>query len=188
MARSIQWVRGRPSPVFESLPVSGSLPDATALILENIALEEMPVDIIALGPLTNLASVLREDPGIPDQVRTVYWYNDADKQMILTMHLIRHPPARCWNRDFNLNRISAAGKQLENLPGFLAGMDTISSRYARAVRELYTDPAPGFPDHFMATHLADDCIPIYLLYPEHFSTDTTAGNNPCAPSQCQNGR
>jgi len=174
MARSIQWVRGGSSPVFESLPVSGSLPDATALIHENIALEEMPVDFIALGPLTNLAAVLREDPGIPDQVRTVYWYSDAQDKQDFNYASDPASARTLLQSGLNLNRISATGKQLAKLPGFLAGMDSISSPYARTVRELYTDPAPGFLDHFMATHLADDCVPLYLLYPEHFSTDTTA--------------
>ena len=56
---SIQWVKDNAS------AASGPFPDASSLILENIELEDMPVDIVALGPLTNLASVLKEDPGIP---------------------------------------------------------------------------------------------------------------------------
>jgi pyrimidine-specific ribonucleoside hydrolase len=171
MAHSIRWVSG------ESSPASESPPEATALILENIALEEMPVDFIALGPLSNLASVLRENAGIQDQVRMIYWYSDAADKNDFN-HTCDPSSARTMlESGFNLNRISAAGKQLENLHGFLEGMDTISSSYAQTVRELYTNPAPGFMDHFMATHLADDCVPIYLLYPEHFSTDTT-GHQP----------
>jgi len=174
MAYSIRWVSGGSSTAFELPPESGSFPDATGMILENIKLEEMPVDFIALGPLTNLASVLREDAGIPDQVRMVYWYNDARDKHDFNYAIDPVSARTLLESNFDLNRISAAGKQLAKLPGFLAGMDSIASPYAQTVRELYTDPAPGFLDHFMATHLADDCVPLYLLYPEHFSTDTTA--------------
>jgi pyrimidine-specific ribonucleoside hydrolase len=173
MAYSIQWAGGRTAPAGEFLPASESLPGASNLILENIALEEMPVDFIALGPLTNLASVLREQPGIPDQVRTVYWYSDADSQDDFNYACDPASARILLESPFDLHSISANGKQLENLPGFLAGMDTLSSRYARAVKGLYADPAPGFLDHFMADHLADDCVPIYLLYPDHFQTDST---------------
>jgi pyrimidine-specific ribonucleoside hydrolase len=167
MAMSIQWVKGK------AAASSASFPDASTLILENMELEDMPVDIIALGPLTNLASVLKEDPGIPDQVRMLYWYNDArDKD---DFNLAGDPASAgmMLESGFKLTRISAAGQRLENLNPFLEGLDTISSRYAKAVRELYSDPAPGFLDHFMAKHLADDCVPLYLLYPEHFVADTT---------------
>jgi len=173
MAYSIQWVSVGSAHSNEFLPASESPPNASNLILENMALEEMPVDFIALGPLTNLASVLREQPGIPDQVRTVYWYNDAGSNHDFNYTYDPASARILLESRFDLHRISANGKQLEDLRGFLAGMDTISSRYARAVRAVYSDPTPGFLDHFMANHLADDCVPIYLLYPEHFSTDST---------------
>ena len=177
MAYSIQWVSSGSALTNEFLPALESPPNARELILENIALEEMPVDFIALGPLTNLASVLREQSGIPDQVRTVYWYNDAGSKNDFNYTYDPASARQILESPFDLHRICSNGEQLLNLQGFVAGMDTISSRYARAVRELYADPAPGFLDHFMANHLADDCVPIYLLYPDHFNTDST-GNQP----------
>ena len=168
MAYALQWVSGESSATFESLP------PARDLILENIALEEMPVDIIALGPLTNLALVLKEDPGIHDKVRSVYWYNDALNRNDFNNTYDSASTRMLLESAFNLQRISAANMQVENLNGFLAGMDTLSTQYARAVRGIYTDPAPGFIDYSEATHLGDDCLPIYMLNPEHFITDTTS--------------
>lgn len=151
----------------EGIPVAmgKSLSETRTLILENIALEEMPVDFIALGPLSNLAHALQKDPGIADQVRTVYWYSDTGDDPDFNS---------IQESGLNLNRISASGGRSFNLPLFLAGIDTLSSQYARTVRELYTDPSPGFMDHFMATHLVNDCVPLYMLFPEHFRTDTIA--------------
>jgi len=167
---------GIPVGMGKSIPGRGvmeSLPDAAALILENIALEEMPVDFVALGPATNLASVLSKDPGIPDKVRMVYWYNDAESRKDYNYSFDPASTRVLLESSFNLHRISANGMQLGNLQEFLEDLDTISSRYAQAVRELYADPSPGFLDHYMADHLADDCLPIHMLYPDHFSTDTT---------------
>jgi pyrimidine-specific ribonucleoside hydrolase len=171
MAYSIQWA-GKKS----SSPV-GSFPDATALILENIELEEMPVDVIALGPLTNLASVQRENPLISAQVRTIYWYNDPQDSNDFNYGSDPASAGTMLESGFKLNRISASGNQLEDLDGFMAGMDTIPSRYARAVKDLYATPAPGFMDHFMAKHLADDCVPLFLLYPDHFDSGTAGGQS-----------
>jgi pyrimidine-specific ribonucleoside hydrolase len=141
-------------------------------------LEEMPVDLIALGPLSNLAAVLEADPGIPEEVRMLYWYNDARDKNDFNFACDSTSAVMLLESGFNMTRISSDGQQLENLKLFLDGLDTIPSRYAQAVQALYTDPAPGFMDHFMATHLADDCIPLYLLYPEHFMADTTGETPP----------
>ena len=167
MAYSVRWTGEE----FSS--PAGTLPDATALILENIELEDMPVDIIALGPLTNLASVQRENTRIPDQVRRIYWYNDPQESKDFNFSSDPASARTILESGFKLNRISASGNQMKDPDGFMAGMDTLPSRYARAVRDLYATPAPGFMDHFMATHLADDCVPLYLLYPEHFESDST---------------
>jgi pyrimidine-specific ribonucleoside hydrolase len=167
MANTIQWAGEE-----TSSPV-GSPPKATALILENIALEEMPVDIIALGPMTNLASVQRINSGISDQVRTIYWYNHPQDSDDFNYSFDPKSALTLLESGCKLNRISAAGNQLKNLDSFIAGLDSITSRYARSVKNLYTNPAPGFLDHFMATHLADDCVPLYLIYPEYFHSDTT---------------
>jgi pyrimidine-specific ribonucleoside hydrolase len=171
MASSLQWVKEGLSILSGSLSDSqpGSLPGAAGLILENIELEDMPVDIIALGPLTNLAAVLEENPGVADQVRKVYWYNDAENTKDFNYAFNKSSAMTVLGSGFSMDRILAAGNRLEKPDKFLAGLDTITTRYARAVRDLYVNAPPGFADHDMATLLADDCIPIYMLYPEQFT-------------------
>lgn len=167
MASSTQWLKeGSPA-------LSISLPDAAGLIMKSIELEEMPVDIIALGPLTNLEALLEENSGIPDRVRKVYWYNDTESKLDFNYAFDSTSAGAILESGFSIDRVSGAGKRLENLDRFLAGLENATTPYARAVRELYTDPAPGFMDHVMATLLADDCIPVYMLYPEQFAVATS---------------
>ncbi len=167
MASSVQWVEEGHS------ILSGTLPGATGLILEEIELEEMPVDIIALGPLTSLAAVLAENPEIPDQVRKVYWYNDAKSTKDFNYAFDKSSAMMVLGSGFSVDRVQEGGNRLEEPDIFGASMDTITNRYAGAVRDLYTNAPPGFVDHAMATLLAGDCIPIYLLYPEEFTVITT---------------
>jgi pyrimidine-specific ribonucleoside hydrolase len=142
-------------------------------IPEAIELEEMPVDIIALGPLTNLAKVLEQNPGIPDRVRKVYWHNDASDKKDFNFAHYQRSAKRVLNSALALDRIHAG----ENLPGFMeslvAGLDTLTTRYAKAIWELYQDLPPGFMDQPSATGLVGDCIPLYLLYPENFTVAIT---------------
>lgn len=171
MASSVQWVEKRPS------ILSGTTSGAAGLILEEIELEDMPVDIIALGPLTNLAAALAENPGTPDRVRKVYWYNDAKNTKDFNFAFDKSSAMMVLGSGFSMDRIRAAGTRLEEPDKFLASMDTITSRYAGAIKDLYNNAPPGFAEHDMATLLAGDCIPIYLLYPEHF-TVTITGQQP----------
>ena len=175
MASSLQWVKEGPSIQPGSLPDSmpGSLPGAAGLILENIELEDMPVDIIALGPLTNLAAVLGENPGVADQVRNVYWYNDAESTKDFNYAFDKSSAITVLGSGFSIDRVRAAGNRLEKPDKILASLDTITTRYARAVRDLYASAPPDFADHGMATLLADDCIPIYMLFPEQFTVITS---------------
>lgn len=171
MASYTQWIKE------ESPVLSLSLPDAAGLIMKSIELEEMPVDIIALGPLTNLEAFLQESGGIPERVRKVYWYNDAESKMDFNYAFDAASAGAILKSGFSIDRVNGAGKRLENLDGFLASLDTATTPYACAVRELYTNPSPGFMNHIMATLLADDCIPVYMLYPEQF-TVSTCGDQP----------
>ena len=104
----------------------------------------MPVDIIALGPLTNLEAFLQESGGIPESVRKVYWYNDAESKLDFNYAFDAASAGAILKSGFSIDRVNGAGKHLENLDGFLAGLDTATTPYACAVRELYTDPPPGF--------------------------------------------
>ena len=171
IAESLQWVK-EGSPI---LPGShpDSLPGAVELILEAIELEDMPVDIIILGPMTNLAAALEEDPLIPDQVRKVYWYNGEESKKDFNYALDTRSARAILGSEFPMDRVHMAGKRPDITDSFLASMDTLTTRYAAAIRDMYRNTPPGFAKHPIATCLADDCIPLYLLYPEHFTTVTT---------------
>ena len=94
---------------------------AVDVIIDTITRAPGEITLVTLGPLTNLASVLREQPGIPDQVRTVYWYSDADSQNDFNYTCDPASARILLESPFDLHSISANGKQLENLQGFLAG-------------------------------------------------------------------
>jgi pyrimidine-specific ribonucleoside hydrolase len=57
---------------------------------------------------------------------------------------------------------------LSSLQDFLIALDTIKSDYAKAILDLYKSEDVAVQDHPMSSFLGDDCIPLYLNYPEHF--------------------
>ena len=168
MAGKISWgTESTPGP-------NGSPPDAVSLILESVKLEDMPVDIVALGPLTNLAGALKVDPGISGRVRQVYWLGTETDKESFNYALDPGSTQSVLASGFSISRVNADNSILGRLEDFISGLGILSSRYADAVKELYSSAPADFSHHYMATHLGDDCIPLYMLYPEYFKIKYTS--------------
>ncbi len=163
MAEKLTWgTHDKPWP-------PGMPPGAVSLILESIELEDMPIDIVAMGPMTNLATVLRADPETAGRVRQVYWYGAKADKIAFNYALDPASAKEVLASGFNICRVDADGGTLGSPGDFLGGLDTLSTRYAEAIADLYRSAPEGFTGHYMATHPGDDCIPLCMLYPEKFT-------------------
>jgi len=129
----------------------------------------MPVDIIALGPLTNIAAALQGEAGLADGVRKITWYSEGMNKGGLNYELDPHAAIHVARSEFRMDLINCGGNMISNLPEFLLALDTIQSDYAKAILDLYKMEDDAIQDHYMGSSLGDDCIPIYLTHPEHFT-------------------
>jgi pyrimidine-specific ribonucleoside hydrolase len=69
---------------------------------------------------------------------------------------------------------ASTGESLINLEDhFPAGLDSLTTRYAAAIRDLYTNPPPVMKGHPAMTTMGADCVPLYLLNDEHFQVEVT---------------
>ena len=153
----------------ESLKSTASLPGAVELIKESLSLEEMPVDFIALGPLTNIAAALQSEPGLEDGIQKITWYSEGMNKEGLNYKLDPHAANLVARSGFRMDLINSGGSMISNLHDFLLALDTIKSDYAKAIMDLYKMEDSAVQDHHMGSHLGDDCIPLYLTHPEHFT-------------------
>lgn len=169
--------------------VTEQLPGAVALITSSVDMEEMPVDIVALGPLTNLAEVIRSRPGFPGQIRRLYWYsngedlNDPNEQMdraaVETVLSSNIPRTRVHSGAILKSTGKAAGKAGGTAVGMVVGPDLpvlLSgpiSRYSHAVRKLIPDNSNRVNE--IAASPGDASVPLYMLFPEHFTTGNETG-------------
>lgn len=163
-------------PVAGVLSGTGTLPRAVELIGESVDLEEMPVDIVALGPLTNLAAAFMSRPELPGKIRKVYWLNGKENRDDFNYALDPSSSARVMGSGCPIDCVDPGETTLGDPGSLAASLDTLATRYAAAIRELYRNAPAGFFGHYMAGHLADDCIPLYLLYPQYFNLETIREN------------
>ncbi len=153
----------------ESLKSVTSLPNAVELIKESVNLEEMPVDFIALGPLTNIAEALQSQPDLEDKIQKITWYSEGMDKPGLNHKLNADAANLIARSGFRMNMISSSGSMISNLQDFVLALDTLKSDYAKAMLDLYTKEDSPILDHHMGSWLADDCIPLYLIHPENFT-------------------
>ena len=158
----------------EGIPVGTG---AGQLMQEALELEEMPVDIIALGPLTNLALLLEREPETPTLIRTVCWHNDAtDKKDFNYIHDPRSA-REVLKSTLAMDRVCTGENLISLQDYFPAGLDSLTTRYAAAIKDLYVEPPPFMKGHPAMATMGADCIPLYLLDQVQFKVEN-AGEEP----------
>ena len=145
------------------------LPDAVDLLLRSIQLEDMPVDIVAMGPLTNISGALKQNPSLAGEVRRLYWNGQGMKSNGLNYAYDPGAARMIMKSAFHMDIIDAAEASLGRKDSFVVGLDTLSTRYAKAVKAMYEAVSPELQNLPMITGLGDDCIPLFMLHPDYFS-------------------
>ena len=162
-AGSLRWGED----LSEGLPV---LPGAADLIRLSIELEEMPVDILALGPMTNLAEAFGDLPASNYPIRRIYWFTgEGDKK---AFNYAADPDAAGYMQQyaFPMDRISSGEMKTMDSGVFLSGLDTVRSVYAVAVREAYREH-PVLSRQNKGTETGSDLVPLYLTHPSLFRAE-----------------
>ena len=144
---------------------------AVDLICLSVELEEMPVDYLALGPLTNLADALDKNSGLLEKIRKIFWYDDSYTEHGFNYALNPKAADRILSSSLAIDIINAGNIHLRIDERFISALDTISSVYARAICDLYQAEGQELKEHLMGLSLADDCIPLYLTYPDQFDRE-----------------
>ena len=150
-------------------PPSVVLPEAVDLLLKSVRLEDMPVDIVAMGPLTNISSALKQHPSLAGEVRALYWYGQEMPGNGLNNLYDPDAARMVMESAFQMDMIDAGGSTLGKKELFMAGLDTLTTSYAKAVKVMYHIFSQELKELPMMTRLGDDCLPLFMLYPEYFS-------------------
>ncbi|MGW8317465.1 MAG: FmdE family protein, partial [Bacteroidales bacterium] len=131
-------------------------------ILHETEVEEMPVDLVALGSLDNVAAAIGRLPDATDNIRTIYWAGgeiragEFPPETILKHTSIRLEMVRT-EMEVRLDRNS-----------FQKGLEEIGSRYADAVAaQLLQAPSTGAALEG-SFRLREEVVPLYMIHPDQF--------------------
>jgi pyrimidine-specific ribonucleoside hydrolase len=149
---------------------------AAALIVRLVKSSDDKVIFVCLGPLTNLAGALREDPAMAEHIDRIIWYNDEISPPRGTNYELDAESA-----DYILGSkipIHVLSDSIQSAPcfnlEFLSAMIRLRSPAARMI--LFAHTRSVVLDRVSGGHLKlwDDLVPVYLRCPELFMMEKTS--------------
>lgn len=149
------------------LPQKSNAPN---IIIEALLNESAPVELICLGPLSNISQTLQESPDLISHVNRIVWYNGGGFEKTGTNYAFDSVSANNIIKSKIPIYILGDGKESDLLfnENLIAEISTIPSRYAKLVVESMN------PDEVLKKiksgyqKLWDDLVPVFFLKPELF--------------------
>ncbi|NOZ48022.1 MAG: hypothetical protein GXO79_14780 [Chlorobi bacterium] len=144
--------------------------DASSVLISSILQSEVPVTVICLGPLSNLAEALTINPAIKANIKNVIWYNKNYKK----------------HTGFNFTRDSASANYVCNSGVEIKILSKLNNEYAyfdttlfQSIKNINSKSAQNVVQGFQIPYflnkinegnlpLFDDLVPVYYIYPELF--------------------
>jgi pyrimidine-specific ribonucleoside hydrolase len=186
MSEALGWAHmgdGNDADSKPSLPEvqNTACPDSVAVILKTLSEAGQGVSYICIGPMTNLADLLKREPGLGKRIKNIFYYG-----------ALPDDPNPEWNtsRDMEAARsVFSAGipifvvrpSDMELLtfdPALLSEIRKIDSQESRLLSLMYENEKTGrllAEGHFKAW---DESVPLYLDNPEIASFVKVEGKNP----------
>jgi pyrimidine-specific ribonucleoside hydrolase len=142
-------------------------------LIKTIEDEEEPVEIICLGPLTNIANAILMKPGIKQEIKRIIWFDQCLNDTEWTNYGMD-----CLSADYVLKtgipvyRIKAGESPILFDKKLYQSIGEINTPYARNIFQSHS--SDSIQKRMKEDHLKlwDDLAALYLFYPNLFQRDT----------------
>jgi pyrimidine-specific ribonucleoside hydrolase len=153
-------------PIWMNLFPDDSPTDFTnsVILLERaVRTENKRTIVIAMGPLTNIAELVKTHPDLSPKIETVLWYCDYDNQPVgFNFEQDKEAFNELMKNRIPIKMVSAKGERYED--DFLDICSQMKSIYARTIFKAFSNTSLVKE----GMYYWDDFLPLYLLYPSMF--------------------
>jgi inosine-uridine nucleoside N-ribohydrolase len=156
-------------------PLSYSEPEEVKeLLVKVIEQEEKPVDIISLGPLTNIANAVLMKPSVKSQIRRIIWVDQCQSEIAWSNYGMD-----CLSADYLLGTRIPVYRIIpdDRLPvissSFVDSLGQMSDPYARSIYESFQNDSIQMRIEADRLRVWNELAAIYLYKPNLFTRDTT---------------
>jgi len=166
LAQSVSWGK---EPVSYRQP-----PEVKELLVKTIEQQTSPVEVICLGPLTNIANAILMKPAIKKNISRIIWFDQCQYKIPWSNYQMD-----CLSADYLLGtqipiyRIIAGEEKATITQGYLEELGAMESRYARSISQTHQHDSIQQLAKNNELRLWNDMAPMFMYYPELFERDTT---------------
>jgi pyrimidine-specific ribonucleoside hydrolase len=158
----------------------GDTPGMTALdcLSEKLSNTNEKIVLICLGPLTNVAGLIRKDAHLLASIERVIWYNESvDPPMGFNYESDRNSADLVLHSNIRMDVISNLKKQQAVFDTALYAITRLSGTFlASVINDVHSQPAvleKLYQQHF---RLNDDLVALYILNPDLFDINIMSKN------------
>jgi inosine-uridine nucleoside N-ribohydrolase len=166
LARQVSWGED---------PLSYSEPEEVKeLLVKVIEQEEKPVDIISLGPLTNIANAVLMKPSVKSQISKIIWVDQCQSDIAWSNYGMD-----CLSADYLLGtripvyRIIPDDKLPAISSSFVDSLEQMSDPYARSIFESFQNDSMQMRLKDNRLRVWNELAALYLYKPNLFTRDET---------------
>jgi inosine-uridine nucleoside N-ribohydrolase/formylmethanofuran dehydrogenase subunit E len=147
---------------------------AADCLTENLKKEGEKIILVCLGPLTNIAQIIRSDPKIISQIERIIWYNESVKPLKgFNFECDRESAETVFKSGVRIDVISNLGKSDALFDSTLySACSKEKTKLASVLFNVHSQKAVY--EKLLQRHfrLSDDLVALYLTNPELFSINT----------------
>ena len=143
-------------------------------LINTIEKEEQPVELVCLGPLTNVANAILMKPAIKQKIKRIIWFDQCLEDSKWTNYGMDCPSA-----DYILQikipvyRVKTGEKKFIFNQEFYQSIGNINTPYARNIYKSHSSDSIQQKIKAGNLQMWDELVALYLFYPGMFQQDTT---------------
>ena len=152
---------------------------AGTLLRQVLEKAQDKITLICLGPLTNIADLLRQSPQYFEKIRSIIWYIESVSTGFRgsNYETDRFSALRLLYSGLKFFCISSLGKSSITIDeNYISSVSVLKTIYAGAVLNSFI--SPGMEEKLQTKHLKlwDDLVPLFVVAPYYFQMDSLPGN------------
>ena len=149
--------------------------NAEDIIISSVESEDEPVTIVCLGGLTNVARAFRAKPQVINRISRIVWYNDSAEPFRGTNYEIDKKAVRdVVSSGVPLEVVSNSGKNAFTFDiQLFHSIGAVRSLYGQKIFAAHSNESVLQRIESGHLKLWDDLLPVYLLYPDLFVSQTS---------------
>ncbi|MDR2887883.1 MAG: nucleoside hydrolase [Bacteroidales bacterium] len=144
-----------------------------------LSIEENSLTMVCLGGLSTASQALDAIPKFRQKVKRIVWSADGiDDTKGFNYSIDPQAANRIMQCGIPLTVVKPLAEGIFYTDELAECIKTINNKYSSMLGSLFALSAPG---HTFPLTLVDDAVPLYIHYPQYFSTDSASGSMETSP-------